>query len=316
VRAVGRGYYGLPPATTLVVFEAAARHRSFKEAATELGVTPGAVSHQVKALESALGGALFTRRPRGVELTGAGEELFEALESGFSRVADALGRIRAGQGRRAVTIGATTAVSALWLTPRLTRFWRSHPDVPVTQHVSDTLHDAFVALDLRIAYIPDTVPADDAVVLFRDALVPLCSPAFAAGHEVPDLAALAALPLMHLDARASCWTSWRDWFDALGFEGTLAAGRHVNNYAIALQCARDDAGVVLGWRRLVAPLLESGALVPLGRFELPAPATFRVLMMGESEPTDETRLLHDWLVASARPAAEPASDGSPISART
>ena len=294
-----RGHYGLPPATALVVFEAAARHASFKVAAAELGVTPGAVSHQIKALELGLGVALFERRPRGVALTGAGETLFRALESGFTRVADALARIRHERGGRAVTVTASTAVSSLWLTPRLTRFWKAHPDVAVTQHVSDSVDDPLVPVDLRIAYEPDTLPAHGAVTLHRDTLLPLCSPAFAAAHPVGTLDALAALPLMHLDAHAGHWTSWRDWFAALGFDGPIGGGRHVNNYAIALQCARDDVGVVLGWRRLVEPLRERGHLVPLGPYELPAPASLRVRHAGEeTEPTAEARLLHGWLVES------------------
>ena len=88
-----------------------------------------------------------------------------------------------------------------------------------------------------------------------------------------------------------------------------ALGRHVNNYAIALQCARDDVGVVLGWRRLVEPLLLRRHLVPLGPHELPAPASLRVRHAGEeTEPTAEARLLHDWLVGSA--SGSPAERGT------
>lgn len=300
----GRGHYGLPPATALVVFEAAARRTSFKAAAAELGVTPGAVSHQIKALELGLGVALFARRPRGVELTPQGETLFRALESSFTRVAAALARIRDERGGSVVTITASTAVSSLWLTPRLTRFWKAYPDVAVTQHVSDSAHDPLVPVDLRIAYEPDAHVGHGAVTLFRDTLLPLCSPAFAAAHPASALEELAALPLMHLDAHAGHWTSWRDWFDALGFDGALGEGRHVNNYAIALQCARDDVGVVLGWQRLVAPFLEEGSLVPLGPHVLPAPAALRVRHAGEGEPTASARLLHDWLIENVSDGAE------------
>ncbi|MCX8955411.1 LysR family transcriptional regulator, partial [Ruegeria sp. NA] len=72
---MSRRHYNLPPLTTLSAFEAAARHLSFKEAASELSVTPGAVSHQIKALESELGAALFVRKHRGVELTEDGQDL-------------------------------------------------------------------------------------------------------------------------------------------------------------------------------------------------------------------------------------------------
>ena len=58
--------YRLPPLNALRVFEAAARHLSFKEAAVELHITQAAVSHQVKSLEEYLGVQLFRRAARGI----------------------------------------------------------------------------------------------------------------------------------------------------------------------------------------------------------------------------------------------------------
>ncbi|TGT51825.1 LysR family transcriptional regulator, partial [Mesorhizobium sp. M2E.F.Ca.ET.166.01.1.1] len=74
--------YDLPSMTALICFEAAARNESFKTAARELNVTPAAVSHQIKALESDLKCDLFLRRSRGVELTEKGAFLFVALQRG------------------------------------------------------------------------------------------------------------------------------------------------------------------------------------------------------------------------------------------
>src|SRR5215813_9072461 len=101
---MARRYYSLPPLTTLAAFEAAARHLSFKEAAQELSVTPGAVSHQIKALEGDLGAALFRRGHRNVELTQDGEALFEALASSFAKVSHCLQAIRARRSGDVVTI--------------------------------------------------------------------------------------------------------------------------------------------------------------------------------------------------------------------
>ncbi len=73
----------LPPLATLRAFEAAARHQSFKQAASELGVTPTAVSHQIRLLEETLGVRLFDRKPRQVVLTEVGQELYPVLRDGF-----------------------------------------------------------------------------------------------------------------------------------------------------------------------------------------------------------------------------------------
>ena len=79
----------LPPLNGLRSFEAAARHLSFTRAADELGVTPGAVSQQVKALEGVLGIALFRRLPRSLVLTEAGETYLPAIESAFAIISKA-----------------------------------------------------------------------------------------------------------------------------------------------------------------------------------------------------------------------------------
>lgn len=80
--------YDLPSLTALNCFEASARKLSFKSAAAELNVTPTAVSHQIRGLETDLGQKLFRRQHRGVELTEAGVYLFHAVQRGFESISD------------------------------------------------------------------------------------------------------------------------------------------------------------------------------------------------------------------------------------
>jgi len=95
-----------PPWSSLVAFRAAAHRQSFKEAAMELRQTPSAISHQIKRLESWVGGALFDRRVRQVRLTPLGQKLAEGLDRGFGEVSSALGRARAGTETRMLRIAA------------------------------------------------------------------------------------------------------------------------------------------------------------------------------------------------------------------
>src|SRR5256885_638403 len=83
--------YRLPPLNALRVFEAAARHLSFKEAAQELSITQAAVSHQIKSLEEYLGVELFRRAGRGVQLTEAARGCLPKLREGFESLARAGG---------------------------------------------------------------------------------------------------------------------------------------------------------------------------------------------------------------------------------
>ena len=102
----------LPPLKALRAFEAAARHLSFKAAAEELGITPTAVSHQIRLLETVAGGALFRRRPRPLTLTAAGEVLFPVVQSGFDAMAEAFATTNSGfVSRRQATATAATSRS-------------------------------------------------------------------------------------------------------------------------------------------------------------------------------------------------------------
>ena len=129
--------YDLPSLGDLSCFEAAARNLSFKAAASELNVTPAAVSHRIKALEREVGQPLFNRHYRGVELTEAGALLFVSLQRGFEGISESVARIRSRHDRSGVSIAATTAMSGLWLTPRLAAFWKAHPGVAISQMIED-----------------------------------------------------------------------------------------------------------------------------------------------------------------------------------
>ena len=288
-----RRKYDLPSLKMLGTFEAAARMGSFKDAAEDLGVTPGAVSHQVRGLENDLGMTLFIRQSRSVDLTSEGRALFEVVNKSLGEIDQTLRKLRALSETGQVSIGSTTAVSSLWLTPKIAQFWREHGDIQINQQVRDRPFRRPLDLDLTIEYAVEP-PSEPAHVLFEDRLLPLCSPDFKMQH-IQSLEALSQAPLIHLDARETNWTSWPNWFAAQGFTGELASRHRVNNYTIALQLARDGMGVVLGWKGLVDPLLRDGRLVPLTAFEIDAPGKFYLIPSSE-KPKPETLTVSNWML--------------------
>src|ERR1700693_4231855 len=98
----------LPPLKALRAFEAAARHLSFKAAAEELNLTPTAISHQIRLLESVLDQSLFRRRPRPLTLTATGAALFPIVRRGFDSIADAFATASSAVASRRLRV-ATTA---------------------------------------------------------------------------------------------------------------------------------------------------------------------------------------------------------------
>ncbi|MBE3640485.1 LysR substrate-binding domain-containing protein [Mangrovicoccus algicola] len=290
--------YDLPSLGDLSCFECAARNLSFKQAAAELNVTPAAVSHRIKALEQELGQALFTRQYRGVELTEAGALLFVSLQRGFETISDGVARIRYRHDQAGVTIAATTAMSGLWLTPRLAAFWRAHPGIAISQMVQDGIvpvGPGAVPPDLSIHYGRPERESDETRVLFHDRILAVGSPGFARAHGIVAAADLLGVPLIHTLSGTLAWTDWREWFETLGWPPPEGPGFALNNYLISLQAAEDDVGAVLGWEGLVAGHLQSGRLVQLVPDAMISPCPFYLRI--HAHASANARLFADWLVA-------------------
>ncbi|CUZ92061.1 Gcv operon activator [Serratia marcescens] len=153
--------FAMLPVNALRTFESAARLRSFKLAAAELTVTPTAISHQIKALEQQLGFALFERVPRGVRLTPKGETLFAGVHGALLDVAATLEGLRPQPSTGSLCVSVTHSFAALWLVPRLGRFYQAYPHYLVRleacAEVIDLQQDASV--DVAVRYSRAQYPA-------------------------------------------------------------------------------------------------------------------------------------------------------------
>ncbi|MBL6458766.1 LysR family transcriptional regulator [Belnapia sp. T6] len=205
----------LPPLGALRAFEAAARHMSFQAAATELGVTPTAVSHQVRALEIACGRPLFRRRPRPLTLTEAGERLFPVLQAGFDGFAAAVSALREADDRRPLRVTTTNAFAHRWLVPRLYAWREARPDIPLEVIGTDAALDLHAGeADLTIRYARAAPPGLVAREILRDVFWPMASPALLArGTPIRRPADLLQHPLIHMGwgegmPDAPTWRRW------------------------------------------------------------------------------------------------------------
>ena len=149
----------LPHLNSLKVFDSAARLRSFKKAAKELNVTPTAVSHQIKALEEALGTLLFERKTRAVQLTQDGELLAETTHNVFQLLANVVNEISST--KNIITVSTTSSFAAMWLVPNLDKFYKSHPEIEVAiktnEQVDDIEKDRRIDLVIRYGIYDDSI---------------------------------------------------------------------------------------------------------------------------------------------------------------
>ncbi|TVQ58920.1 MAG: transcriptional regulator GcvA [Rhodobacteraceae bacterium] len=287
----------LPPLTALRAFEVAARRMSFAKAAEELGVTPAALSYQIKQLEEHLGVSLFHRLNRAVTLTEAGRALRPGVAEGFDALREAVRALDGIREGRALTITAGPAFTAKWLAPRLFHFLERHPDVEVrivaVLRVLDFDRDD---VDAAIRFGVKHDPGLFAETLIRDRLTPLCSPAFAARLTSPE--ALRDAPLIHDDSMAPLgWSpTWGDWLEAAGVERPdWRRGPRFSNADHALSAAAEGAAVALGRVSLAEPELRQGRLVAPFRLAIDPEAHFRFICPVGAESRPPLSALRTWL---------------------
>jgi LysR family transcriptional regulator, glycine cleavage system transcriptional activator len=206
----------LPPLGSLRAFEAAARRMSFKGAGIELGVTPTAISHQIRLIEEICGQPLFRRRPRPLVLTDAGERLFPVIRNGFDAFATAIASASAGVGEGPLRVTSPNAFASRWLVPRLPKWRERHPTIPLEIIGTDAVLDLRAGnADVAIRYTRSMPPDFAAQELFRDTFFPVCSPELLAkdARQIERAADLLRYPLIHFDwmSRDPAAPTWPRW---------------------------------------------------------------------------------------------------------
>lgn len=293
----------LPPLAELRAFEAAARHASFKAAAAELGVTPAAISHQIKLLEEFCGQPLFRRRPRPIGLTLAGQKLFPVVRDGLDRIGEVLAKVRVGGPGDRLRVTATNAFAARWLVPRLP-FWRAaHPGIKLDIVGTDDVLDLQAGeADVAIRYAAQP-PRDGVVVdLKRDTFFVVASPLLVgASPALLSPIELSTMPLIETawppgDNQAPNWQRWQQEAGRHHAEVpdlTALAGLSFREELHAIEAAVAGQGVALCSDVLIASELASGALIPLSDVVLTGYGFYIVYRKGHPM-TSVLRTFTDW----------------------
>lgn len=286
----------LPPLTALRAFEAAARHLSFKHAATELSLTPTAISHQVRQLEEQLGVRLFVRGTRRVDLTPAGHSLFPALRDGFDAMARAVQSVRPGSQPRAIVLSTTMAFASRWMLQRLAGFAASQPDIALHLHTSDAPVDLQGGVaQLAIRYGPGSYPGLRSVPLLPSRFAPVCAP----GLKVRSAKDLVQVPLIGFDwfRREAATPDWPLWFERAGC-APLPRQLQFSDEVHAIQAAIAGQGVALINLSLVAEELRTGLLCqPFGP-ELPGHG-FHLAWAEARDADPDIAVVRAWLLQEA-----------------
>lgn len=262
---------GMPSLSMLRAFEAAARAGSFIQAASNLHMTQGAVSYQVRMLEEQLGIKLFRRAPRKLVLTTDGEKLASSLVKAFGALQTALDDVRPSPAKNVVSVSASASFATKWLVSRIRNFHLSHPEIHLRILGEDaSINPTWPDQDIAIRRGAGHWPGLAAKLLHRDIVFPVCSPRFLAEHNIASVGDLRDVPLLNQEGENffADGPDWSAWFRRVApnlFGGhadfTQRCRIHYAHSGMVLQAAAEGQGIALASGLLVADDLCAGRLV-------------------------------------------------------
>ncbi len=297
--------YRIPSLTALRTFESVGRLGSIKAAAQELGVTPAAVSHQLRLLEEELRTDLINRAAKALTLTKAGEELLETVAAAFAAIDTTTRRIKEGAGKRVLSIDSLPSFASCWLVPRLSSFYAENPDVEVEINtVGDLGYPATVArtansVAIRVGLSAPQWPGLTCEELVHEEMFPVCAPSLLTGPSpLRGPRDLAAHTLLIVSRRPE---GWPEWLDAASPNGELAAdvdphhGRKFDTIQMATTAAIEGMGVVIGRRPLIDLYLNAGLLVEPFNLRIPSKSSYWLVTRSGQPDAPLVRTFRCWI---------------------
>ena len=296
----------IPPLSALQAFEAIARRHSFSLAASELHLTPSAVSHQVAKLEGLLGLRLFERSARGVELTPAGQHYLQRVANALGAISSATDDLRHGV-QDTLYLHSSPSFASLWLMPRIARFAARHPNISLALSASH-LHSDFQLgqMDIDIRYGLPSWPNLEVEPVFTERIMPLASPEFIRRHALRSPADLLRAPLIQSIVNVAQWSEWFGRFDSSLRPSSIAL--RFDRAMMSLDAAVQSLGVALESATLGSTLIASGRLQPVfgDELSLPVKAHFLVYPARHAARPQVTSFI-EWLREEAGPNGDAAA---------
>jgi DNA-binding transcriptional LysR family regulator len=282
----------LPPIHALAAFESAARLGGFAQAAAELCITPSAVSHRIRQLESQLGESLFDRSPTGVRLSPAGRRYLGGVQEAF----DKLGQLTRDAEPAVVRlrVGAPPTFARNLLIPRLPDFYRQCPDIEIEVAVEAPMHDKPERHDIDIRFGHGRFDERVTTRLFDDVTVALAAPGYAEERSLRGPGDLARAELLR-----SPLVPWRPWFAAAALDWPEPArGQSFTDLGILLEAAASGLGVAVCNRRIAGRWVDGGQLLTLFGLAVPASSTYHTLVQRDHAQRPEVAAFLEWLGAT------------------
>lgn len=288
----------LPSINALRSFQLSARCLSFTQAARELHVTQGAVSHQVKALEELLGVALFLRVKQKLQLTEQGRGYLGYVSEALSLLQNGHEYLTGSKQSGILTVSVSPNFASKWLVHRLGSFINAHPDIELRISASMGHVDLVNSdIDLAIRHGDNHWPDLHVTKLCSETIFPVCSPSYLDQHpELQQPADLTKQVLLHDRSRRD----WPCWFAFAGIElGELVVGPQFDQTSMVLDAAVEGQGVALARSALAARNLLSGRLLRLFAQAMPAPFGYYLVCSKVAANHSKVQRFKTWVLEQA-----------------
>ena len=252
--------FQLPALSTLIAFEAAARHESIQKAADELHVTHGAISRHIQKLELQIGRALFERQHRKIVLAADGEIFLRAVTTGFTHIERAFVQLSGNRKPNRLVISVDPDFAGLWLVPRLDEFYAIVPNTMVEIRAGKGVNSSRdPRIDCAIHYAEAGSEIENGEILFRSSLFPVCAPSLVKRlplHSPEDLK-------HHVLLHDRSFAEWKAYLQNCSLKIDVNVGSSVifSETALCLDAAARGQGVAMGDDFLAALHLSEGRLV-------------------------------------------------------
>ena len=281
------------PLSALRAFESAGRHLHLGHAGDALGVTHGAISHQVRALETQLKVKLFIRANNRLKLTSAGERLLNAVREGFDSIVEGALHLDPDNLAGSLVIACTESTGASWAVKHIGEFQLQYPQI--SMHVTllqPRQKDIPREVDVAICYGKPEAGGRHLEKLVSPPVYPVCSPQTL--HGLPAITRpeqLAQLTLLHDNQN-----SWPDWFAAMQVaipENVRQLHFHSTN--LSLTAARLGYGVALCNTFEIQEDLRQGRLVKLMKKGVAESHNYYLLSNRPEHRSLRAQLFEDWI---------------------
>ena len=245
-------------------FEAVARLTSVTKAATELGVSPSAVSQQLRQIETQFGVKLFRREKQRLVLTLDGDRLYHTTNQAFRAIRNARSAITRQREARKLTLRVSPSFGARWLGPRLSGFLTENPEWRIRVDATpDFTEFETETVDFDLRYGLGNWPGLRADCVLHDLVLPMCSPTYAAHLRAVSDDLSEQLRAARLIDSVKMLYRWDVWLAGNGLElPELDYPTQFDRSSMSIELAKQGGGVALESVTLCLPDLLRGELVP------------------------------------------------------